>query len=126
MDTKQLNMQCDIMELLTTLFKTYFKDSLRVMSSFIGAILLYMFGEPTQFMYILAYVILLDFMTGTLKAAYLRTMNSVTSRNGILKKIGMLFGISAIHMFDMFMGSGDLFRNLLVNMFIEKRKSGKK
>jgi len=100
------------------IFKIYFKDGLRFISSILGSLCLYIFGEPTQFMYILAYVIFLDFLTGTLKAMYLKKLNSAVSRNGILRKIGLFVSISAIHMFDLFMGSGNLFRDLLVNMFI--------
>lgn len=83
-----------------------------------GGMLLYLFGNFTEAMYLLATVMMLDFSTGTLKGLYQRKLNSSVSRNGIIKKIGMIMGVAIAFMIDKHVGTGFLFRDLIVNMFI--------
>lgn len=83
-----------------------------------GGMGLYMFGAISDAMYLLAVVIFLDFCTGTLKALYHKELNSTLSRNGIIRKIGMIVCIAVIYMIDTYMGSGTMFRDMAVNMFI--------
>lgn len=83
-----------------------------------GGVFLYFFGNISEAMILLASLMFLDMITGTLKGAYQKKLNSTLSRNGIIKKIAMIIGIAVVFMLDKYMESGTLFRDLIVNMFI--------
>ena len=83
-----------------------------------GAFALYVFGDYTSLMKLLVFVIGLDFVTGVLKAAKQKKLNSSIGRNGVFRKIGMCMGVIFAHFIDVYAGSGDLFRNLIINFFI--------
>ena len=91
---------------------------MRIMYGVSGGVLLYLFGNFTEAMYLLATVMMLDFATGTLKGIYQKKLNSSVSRNGVIRKIGMIMGVAIMFMIDKHVGTGVLFRDLAVNMFI--------
>lgn len=90
----------------------------RYLVSIVGAFTLYLFGDYTYLMELLVYVIGLDFVTGILKASKQHKLNSTICGNGAYRKIGMGLGIVFGHFVDVYAGSGDLFRNLIINFFI--------
>jgi toxin secretion/phage lysis holin len=90
----------------------------RSLVAIFGAFALYLFGDYTSLMKLLVFVIGLDFVTGVLKAAKQQRLNSCIGRNGVFRKIGMCMGVVFAHFIDVYAGSGDLFRNLIINFFI--------
>ena len=83
-----------------------------------GGVTLYLFGNITDAMILLSTLIVLDFSTGMLKAAYQKRLNSTIGYNGIIKKVGLLFCIVIAHLIDLYLDSGTLIRDITINMFI--------
>ena len=83
-----------------------------------GAIILYLFGNITALMELLVGVICLDFITGLLKAKKQKKLNSTIGRNGVYRKLGIGLGVVFAHFIDLYLESGNLFRDLIINFFI--------
>ena len=97
---------------------SYVIENIRQVITLFGGFALYLFGNISDAMYLLATLIVLDFSTGLLKAAYQKRLNSTIGYNGILKKVGLLFCIVMANMIDLYLDSGTLIRDITINMFI--------
>lgn len=75
-------------------------------------------GEFNLILQTFAVVILLDYASGILKAAYFKVCDSNTSYKGVLKKVSYFIVVALAHWIDVWTGSGDVFRNLTISLFI--------
>ncbi len=75
-------------------------------------------GPPSALLNILIACIALDYMTGVLRAAYERRMNSRIGAKGIIKKISYLVAVALAHQLDLWLGTGDALRSLSMSLFI--------
>jgi len=99
-------------------YMNFILEHLKYSITLFGGFMLYLFGGVTDAMLLLVTLIALDFTTGILKAIYKKKLNSTIGYNGIIKKIGLLFFIVIVHMIDLYLNSGDLIRDIIINMFI--------
>lgn len=75
-------------------------------------------GPPSALLDILIACIALDYITGVLRAAYERRLNSIIGARGIIKKISYLVAVALAHQLDLWLGTGDALRSLSMSLFI--------
>jgi toxin secretion/phage lysis holin len=75
-------------------------------------------GPPSALLDILIACIALDYITGVLRAAYERRMNSRIGARGIIKKISYLTAVALAHQIDLWLGTGNALRSLSMSLFI--------
>lgn len=75
-------------------------------------------GPQSALLNILIACIALDYITGVLRAAYERRMNSRIGAKGIIKKISYLVAMALAHQLDLWLGTGDALRSLSMSLFV--------
>ncbi len=75
-------------------------------------------GPPSALLDILIACIALDYITGVLRAAYERRMNSYVGAKGIIKKISYFIAVALAHQLDLWLGTEDALRSLSMSLFI--------
>lgn len=75
-------------------------------------------GAQSALLRILIACIALDYITGVLRAAYERRINSRIGARGIIKKISYLVAVALGHQLDLWLGTGDALRSLSMSLFI--------
>lgn len=75
-------------------------------------------GPPSALLNILIVCIVLDYITGVLRAAYEKRMNSYVGAKGIIKKISYFIAVALAHQLDLWLGTGDALRSLSISLFI--------
>lgn len=72
--------------------------------SFFGGLVGFLFGEINEIFYILIALIVIDFITGLIKAGFQKKLNSEVCFKGIIKKVFILVIVSLGHLLDMAIG----------------------
>ena len=67
---------------------------------------------------VLCVVIILDYVTGLLKAGITHQLSSEIGFKGILKKILLLIIVALAHLIDRAVGSGETWRNIAIVFYI--------
>ena len=75
-------------------------------------------GPPTAMLTVLMTVIVIDYITGVLRAIYERRLCSKVGAKGIIKKIGYLTAVALTNQIDIWLGTGDALRSLSISLFI--------
>lgn len=75
-------------------------------------------GPRTAMLNVLIAVIVIDYLTGVLRAIYERKLNSRVGARGIIKKISYLTAVALTHQIDIWLGTGDALRSLSISLFI--------
>lgn len=85
----------------------------------IGAgMLSYLYGDMNGLLVALFVVIVLDYMTGLLKAGIKKELSSEVGFKGILKKMLILLVVALAHLIDNCVGSGETWRNIAIVFYI--------
>lgn len=85
----------------------------------IGAgILSYLYGDMNGLLVALFVVIVLDYITGLLKAGIKKELSSEVGFKGILKKMLILLVVALAHLIDNCVGSEETWRNIAIVFYI--------
>mgnify|MGYP002513685361 CR=1 FL=1 len=85
----------------------------------IGAgILSYLYGDMNGLLICLFAVIILDYITGLIKAGIQHKLSSTVGFKGILKKMLILLVVAMAHLIDDCVGSGETWRNIAIVFYI--------
>ena len=76
------------------------KDTIHGVSLAAGAVVGFCFGEMTGLFKALIFMMAIDYVTGWIKAIYLRELSSAAGFKGIAKKIMILCLVSICHIID--------------------------
>lgn len=76
------------------------KDTIHGVSLAAGAVVGFCFGETTGLFKALIFMMAIDYVTGWIKAIYLRELSSAAGFKGIAKKIMILCLVSICHIID--------------------------
>ena len=83
-----------------------------------AGILSYLYGDMNGLLVALFVVIVLDYMTGLLKAGIKKELSSEVGFKGILKKMLILLVVALAHLIDNCVGSGETWRNIAIVFYI--------
>lgn len=86
--------------------------------STLATTLVYFLGGWDIALQILLTVIVLDYITGVLKAIYNKKINSSVGRKGILKKLGYLIIVAVAVILDKITGCTGAIRTLVIYFFV--------
>lgn len=81
-------------------------------------IITYLYGSFDGLLTALCVAVVLDYVTGLIKAGITHTLSSEIGFKGILKKILILLIIALAHVIDNCVGSGDTWRNIAIVFYI--------
>lgn len=90
----------------------------RGIASVLGGVLSYVFGDMNGLLVALFVVIVLDYITGLIKAGITKTLSSEIGFKGLLKKMLILLIIALAHLVDNCVGSGETWRNIAIVFYI--------
>ena len=86
--------------------------------SVLGGIFGYMYGEINGLLATLIVVVVIDYITGLIKAAITHTLSSGVGFRGILKKMLIMLVVALAHLVDNCVGSGETWRNIAIVFYI--------
>ena len=86
--------------------------------SVLGGIFGYMYGEMNGLLATLIVVVVIDYITGLIKAAITHTLSSGVGFRGILKKMLIMLVVALAHLVDNCVGSGETWRNIAIVFYI--------
>lgn len=86
--------------------------------SVVGGIFGYMYGEINGLLTTLIVVVVIDYITGLIKAAITHTLSSGVGFRGILKKMLIMLVVALAHLVDNCVGSGETWRNIAIVFYI--------
>ena len=78
----------------------------------------YVYGDMNGLIIALFVVIVLDYITGLVKAGILHELSSEIGFKGILKKMLILLVVAMAHVIDSCVGSGETWRNIAIVFYI--------
>ena len=78
----------------------------------------YIYGDMNSLLVTLFIVIVLDYITGLLKAFITKELSSSIGFKGILKKVLILCVVGLAHLIDKCVGSGETWRNIAIVFYI--------
>lgn len=84
---------------------------LKAVIAFAGSAATFLFGEWSQVLYALGYLIILDYVTGFLASAVERKLSSKVGLKSIPRKAGIAVIVSVLHWVDLTLGTGPFFRD---------------
>lgn len=84
----------------------------------IAAVLLYLFGDFDEMLIALFLFVLIDFVTGILKAIYNKDLKSDTMYKGGIKKIGLLLVVAIANILDNAMNLAGVLRSVAIGYYI--------
>lgn len=87
---------------------------IHIISAAVGGIIGFMFGEITGLFIALIVLMVIDYVTGIIKAYIRKELSSYLGFKGILKKICILLVVSVAHLIDMYILAND--RAVVMNM----------
>lgn len=83
-----------------------------------AGILSYLYGSFDGLLTALCVAVVLDYVTGLIKAGVTHTLSSEIGFKGILKKILIMLVVALAHVIDNCVGSGDTWRNIAIVFYI--------
>ena len=93
--------------------------AVKLLTTFLGTCIVYAFGGVDLILRVLLFFIVLDYITGLMKAFKNKELSSSVGWNGLMKKIGTLIAVIVAHQMDKIDPTGSqLFRNAVVTFFI--------
>ena len=93
--------------------------AVKLLTTFLGTCIVYAFGGVDLILRVLLFFIVLDYVTGLMKAFKNKELSSSVGWNGLMKKIGTLIAVIVAHQMDKIDPTGSqLFRNAVVTFFI--------
>lgn len=93
--------------------------AVKLITTFLGTCIVYAFGGVDLILRVLLFFIVLDYITGLMKAFKNKDLSSSVGWNGLMKKIGTLIAVIVAHQMDKIDPTGSqLFRNAVVTFFI--------
>ena len=93
--------------------------AVKLLTTFLGTCIVYAFGGVDLILRVLLFFIVLDYITGLMKAFKNKELSSSVGWNGLMKKIGTLIAVIVAHQMDKIGPTGSqLFRNAVVTFFI--------
>ncbi len=93
--------------------------AVKLITTFLGTCIVYAFGGVDLILRVLLFFIVLDYITGLMKAFKNKELSSSVGWNGLMKKIGTLIAVIVAHQMDKIDPTGSqLFRNAVVTFFI--------
>lgn len=90
----------------------------RGLASLSAGVLSYLYGDMNGLLVVLCVVIVLDYLTGLIKAGITHQLSSEIGFKGILKKILLLVIVALAHLIDRAVGSGETWRNIAIVFYI--------
>lgn len=84
----------------------------------LGGMFGYMYGEMNGLLATLIVVVVIDYITGLIKAAITHTLSSGVGFRGILKKMLIMLVVALAHLVDNCVGSGETWRNIAIVFYI--------
>lgn len=94
------------------------KNMINVIISITCTIINYAFGGWDVPIQLLTLIVLLDYVTGVLKAIYYRQLNSEIGFKGIIKKIGYFVLVAVAVITDKITGNTGTIRTLVIYFFV--------
>lgn len=94
------------------------KNIINVIISITCTIINYAFGSWDVPIQLLTLIVLLDYVTGVLKAIYYRQLNSEIGFKGIIKKIGYFVLVAVAVITDKITGNTGTIRTLVIYFFV--------
>lgn len=91
---------------------------IRGVASMSTGILTYLYGSFDGLLTALCVAVVLDYVTGLIKAGITHTLSSEIGFKGILKKILIMLIVALAHVIDNCVGSGDTWRNIAIVFYI--------
>ncbi len=93
--------------------------AVKLITTFLGTCIVYAFGGVDLILRVLLFFLVLDYITGLMKAFKNKDLSSAVGWNGLMKKIGTLIAVIVAHQMDKIDPTGSqLFRNAVVTFFI--------
>lgn len=83
-----------------------------------AGVLSYLYGSFDGLLTALCVAVVLDYVTGLIKAGVTHTLSSEIGFKGILKKILIMLIVALAHVIDNCVGSGDTWRNIAIVFYI--------
>lgn len=83
-----------------------------------AGVLSYLYGDMNGLIVALFVAIVLDYVTGLVKAGILHELSSEIGFKGILKKMLILMVVALAHVIDNCVGSGETWRNIAIVFYI--------
>lgn len=83
-----------------------------------AGVISYIYGDLNSLLVTLFIVIVLDYITGLLKAFITKELSSSIGFKGILKKVLILCVVGLAHLIDKCVGSGETWRNIAIVFYI--------
>lgn len=83
-----------------------------------AGVLSYLYGEMNGLLVCLFAVIVIDYVTGIVKAMIQHKLSSSVGFKGILKKVLILLIVALAHLIDNCVGSGETWRNIAIVFYI--------
>ena len=84
----------------------------------LGTVLVYMFGELDVALQCLLIAIVIDYISGLIKAYVTKTLDSKVGFKGILKKVGILCIVCLAVLLDRITGESGAIRTLVIYYFV--------
>ncbi len=94
------------------------KNLINFISSTLATMLVYFLGGWDIALQLLVTVVVLDYITGILKAIYNKKVNSTISFKGIVKKIGYFILVALAVLLDNITGGTGAIRTLVIYFFV--------
>ena len=91
---------------------------IRGVASMGAGIFSYLYGSFDGLLTALCVAVVLDYVTGLIKAGVTHTLSSEIGFKGILKKILIMLIVALAHVIDNCVGSGDTWRNIAIVFYI--------
>jgi toxin secretion/phage lysis holin len=83
-----------------------------------AGVLSYLYGSFDGLLTALCVAVVLDYVTGLIKAGVTHTLSSEIGFKGILKKVLIMLIVALAHVIDNCVGSGDTWRNIAIVFYI--------
>lgn len=91
---------------------------IRGVGSLCAGVLSYLYGEMNGLLIALFVAIVLDYVTGLIRAGIKKELSSAIGFKGILKKMLILVVVALAHVIDNCVGSGESWRNIALVFYI--------
>jgi toxin secretion/phage lysis holin len=86
----------------------------------VGGFICYGVGGYDKSLEVLAWMVIIDYITGLLSAYMLKELDSDIGREGIARKVGLFFTVAIAHLVDQVLGSGGMVRQMAIWFYISK------
>ncbi len=89
-----------------------------IITGTVGGIIAAVFGEWDRLLWALCILMVLDYVTGLIKAVYTRQLSSKTGFNGLLKKLMLLSIVALANVLGQLIGENIAIREIVIMFYI--------